>query len=213
MYQNLTFLPLQSLTGQVGHLGVLIYDVTDTAVGRSALEIATQERVRLLRNDPTTGLFTRSYWEERFQQEYQRSKQTRESTTLLLLDIDGLKHINDSYGYTVGDEVIRTTAILLSSKIRIIDIAGRHGGGTFGIILVATRSRDGLLVADQLRQIASTQIINREKREIRYTISLGVAELTESAVAGEDWIAQAEQALYRSKRAGGNRVHVWRRDI
>lgn len=143
MYQNVTLIPLTSPSGEVHHVGVLIYNVTDAAMNHLELEAANAELSRLSRIDRLTELFNRGYWESCLEMEHNRFLRTQQTSSLIMLDIDHFKLINDGYGHQAGDEVIRLLARLIQQHIRSTDTAGRYGGEEFGILLPDTRRRPG----------------------------------------------------------------------
>ena len=208
MYQNITLIPLSSADGEVNHIGIIIYDVTDMAVGKLQLEHANDQLETLSRTDRLTGLNNRGYWEECLIAEFNRIKRTREPCTLVLFDIDHFKKVNDSYGHQAGDEVIRATARLLTECKRSTDIAGRYGGEEFGVILLSTPAAGARLFAERLRKKIHKQSLNHQGQEIRFTISLGLAECNDQFNSHERWVACSDRALYQAKQAGRNRTVI-----
>lgn len=209
MYQNITFIPLVGVDGNVNHVGIVIYDVTDMAVGKKALEGANDELERLSRTDRLTELYNRGYWEECLQREFERYKRTGQRTTLIMFDIDHFKKVNDTYGHQAGDEVIRQTSRTLRRTIRKTDYAGRYGGEEFGVILVDTDASNALILADRLRTRIEALTVSYDKLKIQYTISLGVAELDKSVGEYKQWLERADQSLYYSKKHGRNQATVF----
>jgi diguanylate cyclase (GGDEF)-like protein len=205
MYQNTTLLPLTGLSGKVDRVAILIYDVTDMAIGRQALSKANADLQRLSRTDRLTGLNNRGYWEECLGQEFARQKRYGPKSSLVIFDIDHFKKINDHYGHQAGDEVIRTTAQLLMRNMRNSDIAGRYGGEEYVVLLVDTASDGAVYFAERLRKSVESQSITYNDQTIRWTISLGVSQAAGEMAAAKDWLEAADQALYRSKQGGRNR--------
>jgi len=210
MYQNITFIPLTSVTGEVEHIGVVVNDVTDIAVGRHDLEAANLELERLSRSDRLTQLNNRGYWEECLQQEFRRLKRTHGPGTLVMFDIDHFKKVNDTYGHPAGDEVIRQTSSRLRDTMRTTDVAGRYGGEEFVIILADTAAEGAQTFAERLRTVVAAQTVCHDQYEIRYTISLGVAEMDARIENPKQWIECADRALYEAKHGGRNRVVLYR---
>ncbi|MGB0662538.1 MAG: diguanylate cyclase [Pontibacterium sp.] len=208
MYQNVTLMPLTSLSGDVKHIGILVYDVTDNAVGKVKLK-AANDRLRVIsRQDKLTELYNRGYWEECLVREYDRYRRTGHEATLIMLDIDHFKSVNDSYGHPVGDEVIRQLAALIRHMLRKTDIAGRYGGEEFGIILPNTPAEKAVVLAERLRLAVERLNIEVEGFSIGFTISLGVAEVGHHVADAKAWISRADAALYDSKRDGRNQYTV-----
>ncbi len=212
MYQNVTFIPLLSADGEVNHIGLIVYDVTDTAIGKAALEAANDQLETLSRTDRLTGLNNRGHWEESLSQEFKRVQRTRQPCSLIMFDIDHFKKVNDTYGHPAGDEVIRKTAQTLRETIRETDIAGRYGGEEFGVILIDTQAQDALIVAERLRTAIEALTVSYEGNAIRYTISLGIAEQTEEMTDHSQLIECADQALYQSKQSGRNQATIYQQD-
>ncbi|MFN2308675.1 MAG: diguanylate cyclase [Gammaproteobacteria bacterium] len=208
MYQNITLIPLVSPDGRINHIGVIIYDVTDIAIGKRALEAANADLARLSRTDRLTGLNNRGYWEECLRAEFARFQRSKHPSTLIMFDIDHFKQVNDTYGHQAGDEVIRLTAQTLLNSIRTTDIAGRYGGEEFVVILTDTPAEQSLYLAERLRSRIEALIVQFDALEIRYTISLGVAQAHSEMEEYSQWLAAADQALYQAKHGGRNQTVV-----
>ncbi|MCJ8168067.1 sensor domain-containing diguanylate cyclase [Atopomonas sediminilitoris] len=204
MFQNVTMLPLKSTTGVVDHVGLVIYDVTDVAVNKQQLQEANLKLERLSRTDRLTQLFNRGYWEECLNTEYQRFMRYQQPLSLLIFDIDHFKKVNDTYGHPAGDEVIRQVADTLRSLVRNTDIAGRYGGEEFVCLMPDTPGEGGMVLAERIRQRIEQLLVVHEGREIRFTVSLGVAELTPEVPSPSAWLEQADKMLYQSKHGGRN---------
>lgn len=209
MYQNITFIPLTSITGEVEHIGVVITDVTDIAIGQRDLEAANQELGHLSRTDRLTQLNNRGYWEESLEHEFRRLKRTHRPGTLVMFDIDHFKKVNDTYGHPAGDEVIRQTAAMLRQTMRTTDVAGRYGGEEFVVLLVETPAEGAHTFAERLRAAIAALTIRHDQHEIRYTISLGVAEVSMQLETPKQWIECADRALYEAKHGGRNCVRQY----
>ena len=208
MYQNTTFIPLLSSTGDVTHLCLLVYDVTDNAIHKMSLEDANKELAILSQTDGLTGLFNRNHWEHCLQAEYKRWTRSQHSSSLVMLDIDHFKNVNDTYGHMVGDEVIRHISALIKKHVRETDVSGRYGGEEFTIILSDTTLKNSYIFAERLRKEVEASIVKYNDIELNYTISLGIAEVEPSIKNYEAWIECADAALYRSKEGGRNKVSL-----
>jgi len=206
MYQNTTFIPLMSSTGIVTHLCLLIYDVTDNAINKKDLERVNTELAVLSQTDGLTKLFNRTHWENCLKAEFKRWCRSRSASSLVMLDIDRFKNVNDTYGHTVGDEVIRHLSGIIRKLGRETDTAGRYGGEEFVILLADTTLENGKIFAERLRKEVAESIVTHNDIELSYTISLGIAEIEPSIKTYEKWIQHADKALYRSKEEGRNRV-------
>ena len=210
MYQNVTLVPLASLDGNVDHLGLIIYDVTDMAVHKLELQQANERLERLNRIDHLTQLYNRGTLEECLEREFQRSRRTFQSCSLLMFDIDYFKKINDNYGHQAGDAVLQATAATLKEALRTTDIAARYGGEEFCVILIDTNAKEAQLVAERLRRNMAERHVLYEGQEIRWTISSGIAELTELMDDHGQWLECADRALYEAKRGGRNQWRLYK---
>lgn len=212
MYQDITLIPLTSPAGEVENVGIIVYDVTDTAVSKLALQGANQQLQSLSRTDHLTGLYNRGYWEECLEQELNRYLRNQSICTLIILDIDHFKVVNDTYGHPAGDEVIRQIAALLTLHARKTDFVGRYGGEEFGLILTGTNCKQAEIVAERLRRAAELLEVVHDNQTIAVTISLGVAELQPDIQDHEQWVTLADRALYHSKENGRNQYSIYGHD-
>jgi len=208
MYQNTTFIPLMSSTGLVTHLCVLIYDVTDNAINKQELEKLNVELAVLSQTDGLTKLFNRSHWESCLEAEIKRWGRSKSASSLVILDIDHFKNVNDTYGHTVGDEVIRHLSQLIKEHARETDTSGRYGGEEFVILLADTPLENAKIFAERLREKVCKSVVTHNGLDLSYTISLGIAEVDASIKTYEKWIENADAALYRSKENGRNKVSL-----
>lgn len=158
--------------------------------------------------DSLTGLLNRRALFERLSQEMARAKRHGSVLSVILCDMDGFKEINDTYGHTAGDEVLRYIAQTLKEPLRRADTVGRYGGDEFMIILPATSAKGAQSLAERIRStIEATEFQVAEGRTVRLSVSIGVAECNpESDI--NDIVRNADKALYTSKQAGKNRVHT-----
>jgi diguanylate cyclase len=210
MYQNITLSPLVSSTGEVNHICVIIYDVTDIATHKKQLETVNAELEALSRTDRLTQLNNRGYWEECLVKEYQRFRRTNGPSTVVMFDIDHFKKVNDTYGHQAGDEVIKMVSEHLRNNLRVTDIAGRYGGEEFGVILVNTDAQGGIIFCERLRQVIEAETVVHDGQTIRCTISLGLSQLGRRQSDYKAWLEEADQALYQSKEGGRNLVTLFK---
>ncbi|WP_226507140.1 sensor domain-containing diguanylate cyclase [Pseudomonas sp. MWU16-30317] len=208
MYQNTTLLPLRSTNNKVEHLCLVIYDVTDVATNRRQLLSVNDQLQKLSSTDRLTNLYNRGHWEEMLKLEFARHLRYGHNAALIMFDIDHFKRVNDTYGHPGGDKVIQCVADIVRDHIRDVDVCGRYGGEEFAILLPDTDKAGALILAERLRQAIEEVNVVHEGRVIRFTISLGVADLAPSANDHKALIEWADQALYTSKKAGRNQVTV-----
>jgi diguanylate cyclase (GGDEF)-like protein len=156
--------------------------------------------------DPLTGLFNRRHLDEFLPIELARSKRAAAPLTVLMLDIDRFKNINDTHGHPIGDIVLQSVAETLKTNVRIGDIVCRYGGEEFTLVFPGMQASDGLARADKLRSMIESQSIDTKDGSISVTISIGGSVYPNDATTDTDLIALADSALYRAKQNGRNRV-------
>lgn len=206
MYQNVTMFPLTSLSGEVEQICTVVYDVTDEAISKQRFQAANEQLQKMSRTDGLTGLYNRRYWEEQCEHEYKRTKRSGGNASLIILDIDHFKSINDNYGHPAGDKVIKTMARIITTAIRETDIAGRYGGEEFTVILPDTDADKAFVVAERIRKLTEHLPVEYEGKSIKFTVSLGVAKLDPSYNSHSVWIDRADKGLYEAKESGRNRT-------
>lgn len=206
MYQNMTIIPLLNLNGEVSHVSLIIYDVTDSAVNKLQLKDVNDQLKDLSRIDALTQLFNRGHWEAQFSQEFIRYKRTEQPTSLVIFDIDHFKKVNDTYGHQAGDKVIQAVSQCVRDNLRESDIAGRYGGEEFTVYLVDTQDEQAKVFAERLRQAIEQLVVHHDGSAIKFTVSLGVAEVTKAMKTHKEWLEAADQALYKAKETGRNQV-------
>ena len=210
MYQNSTFIPLSDTMGNVEHICVIIYDVTDVAINRLDLQAANDELERLSRTDRLTDLNNRGYWEECLHAEFARLQRASvKVSSLLMFDIDHFKRVNDGYGHAAGDLAIQHCATILKKNLRDTDIAGRYGGEEYAVILMDTTAKDAVIFAERIRKALENSFVKYEDIVIKFTVSLGIAQYDADLDSHTKWIAAADTALYASKEAGRNRTTIF----
>lgn len=212
MYQNITISPLSSPDGSIEQLVLMIYDVTDIASNKKALQKANDELQQLSRTDGLTQLYNRAYWEECLVREYARYQRYETECSVVMLDIDHFKKVNDTYGHQAGDMVIRRLSDIIRQNLRETDIAGRYGGEEFGIILLNTNSESAVHFCERLRNDAQSKAVEHGGQEIPFTISLGISQATPGLSDYKAWLEQADHALYASKEGGRNQTWVYSKD-
>jgi len=167
-----------------------------------------QMSVTMALTDPLTGLHNRRYMESHLQTLVDQSEGRGRSMSVMILDIDYFKAVNDSYGHDVGDEVLKEFAQRMRRAIRGIDLACRFGGEEFVIVMPETELSLAMRVGERIRQaVASDPFVTRDGRHaVEVTVSIGVATLESSEDTPDSILKRADQALYAAKRDGRNRV-------
>jgi diguanylate cyclase (GGDEF)-like protein len=156
--------------------------------------------------DEVTGLYNRRFFSIRLEEEVSRYRRFNHPVSVVLLDLDGFKAVNDELGHAAGDETLRAMAEILLKQSRGINVICRYGGDEFAVLLVETSKSGARLYADRIRYVLSTWTFGHGRR---VTASFGIASLPEDvAPATDELIRAADEALYAAKRAGKNRVSV-----
>lgn len=177
-------------------------DITE----RKMVEIELQKRAQ---TDFLTGLFNRGHFLEKAELELKRSLRYGSHLTILVLDIDFFKQINDTHGHKSGDLVLQKLAHICLATLREVDIVGRMGGEEFAVLLPETDKVKALEVAERLRvAIESTNVPIEHGVPIHFTVSLGITSKASAEDNLDYLLSQADNALYESKRLGRNRVSV-----
>lgn len=155
--------------------------------------------------DALTGLYNRRYFEEALQKEAERAERMKQPFTVVGLDLDYLKQINDKYGHALGDLAIKTVADVLKKNARSIDVAARMGGEEFNVILPGVDSKGGLIAAERIRSAIAECSLEKIGK---ITASIGVATFLEHTNKLEELMEITDQAMYSSKRNGRNQVQI-----
>jgi diguanylate cyclase (GGDEF)-like protein len=154
--------------------------------------------------DEVTGLYNRRFFSLRLEEEISRFRRFNHPVSVVVLDLDGFKSVNDEFGHAVGDETLRDVGQILMKHSRGINVVSRYGGDEFAVLLVETSKSGARLYADRIRQVVATFPYSHGKR---VTASFGVASLPdEEASTSEELFRAADEALYAAKRAGKNQV-------
>jgi diguanylate cyclase (GGDEF)-like protein len=176
---------------------------------QQALEEAIVKIEQLAYIDELTGLFNRRSIINRLQEEIERSNRYSVDLSVLLIDVDHFKDINDRYGHHVGDIVLRHLARLQQQSLRKVDFLGRYGGEEFLIVLPSTSLQAAIRAAELLRNHIEASSFETNKSEpIHLTISVGVARFMPHQDTLETLLSRADEAMYRAKTGGRNRICV-----
>ncbi len=177
-------------------------DITDLTQKAAMLET-------LATTDPLTGLYNRRHFLESLDAEWSRFQRYYRSVSVLMLDIDHFKSVNDRYGHAVGDEAIKAVADACRDGKRKSDIVGRLGGEEFAVLLPETSLSRARTVAERIRKRAMAIRLNAHQVQFGLTVSIGVAEATVSMSGIDALMAAADHALYQAKAEGRNRCIAW----
>ncbi len=165
----------------------------------------------MARTDGLTGLLNHRTFMEKLSEEYKRIDRDPRPFSVLLMDIDKFKNVNDKYGHPVGDVAIRTVAKVLKETARGSDFVARYGGEEFAVGMVDTESKGALQMGERIRKLLEKTLVTRvHDGELRITVSIGVSSLPEDTKNVADLVTLADNAMYQAKRSGRNRVCLHR---
>ena len=181
---------------------ISIMDITDR-------KLIQQELERLATTDPLTGVYNRRNFFELSQKELRRSIRYGHPYAMLMLDLDYFKKVNDQYGHSFGDMVIKRFADMVMGSLREEDLFGRIGGEEFAAVLISAENDGAYLVAERIRRSWQDEVFDFNGVELRFTVSIGVAEMQSDMETVEDIMERADAGLYKAKRSGRNCVIVF----
>ncbi|MFV1923037.1 MAG: CHASE domain-containing protein [Methylotenera sp.] len=178
---------------------------------RKQLEFELKRQAHL---DPLTGLSNRRHFLVQGDVELSRAIRSNSKLSVLMLDIDFFKKVNDSYGHQAGDSIIQALAKACQDTIRKINVIARLGGEEFAIILPGTNAYDAILVAERLREfVANMEVTIPPNLSIKVTISIGISTLDNNFTNIDTLLNQADKALYEAKKTGRNKVCIHQTDL
>ena len=171
------------------------------------LKRAKEKLLRMAITDELTGLVNRRYFMGRLLHEYERTKRYESVFTVLMIDLDYFKKINDTYGHQAGDTVLRTISDSMKLSVRLSDIIGRIGGEEFAVILPETDINAALIIGDRLRKRIEALEIPHKSSKLKITISIGASPSSKDDLSIDDVLQRSDAALYRAKDNGRNRIY------
>jgi diguanylate cyclase (GGDEF)-like protein len=169
-----------------------------------------QRLQELATTDGLTGLCNHREFQDRLDEMLGRAARRRSRISLVLADVDHFKRINDAHGHPVGDVVLRRVSQILLAAVRKVDVVARYGGEEFALLLEDTDAAGAMQLCERACAEVSRQQFGSDSGAFQVTLSLGVAAYPEDGADKPTLIARADQALYRAKREGRNRVVSWR---
>ncbi len=163
---------------------------------------------RMAQTDSLTGVFNRRYFSDMGKREFIRCRRNSLPLTLMILDIDHFKRINDEHGHDMGDEAIKTLCNLCKRNLRDLEILARIGGEEFAILIPDKPLNVCLKVANRIRHVIEDNVLNNNDADIRFTVSIGICELSSQHDHFEELIKSTDVALFRAKNQGRNQVQI-----
>jgi two-component system, cell cycle response regulator len=176
--------------------------------------LESNRRLELLSiTDGLTKLHNHRHFQDELARAFEESQRYHRPLSLVMADLDFFKKVNDTYGHSVGDEVLKTVSAIFQQSIRSTDLAARYGGEEFAVMLPETHLDDAVAFAEKLRSITEATPVATQAGPLHLTISLGVASVPHSRVhSAKGLVVTADKALYRAKRNGRNQVQAERRE-
>jgi diguanylate cyclase (GGDEF)-like protein len=163
--------------------------------------------------DPLLGIYNRLFFNKRIDYEFQRASRYGNPLTLLMLDLDNFKIINDTHGHPFGDMVLQKVADLLLASVRQVDIVARYGGEEFVVALPETNGEQAMIVAERIRTAIESAEFKRDDISVKVTISIGMAVCPDKSIASVSGLMKlADDALYKAKAAGRNCIRISKPD-
>lgn len=172
------------------------------------LEHLNEELERLATTDPLTSAFNRRHFMSRLEDEFKRVRRYHHPSSLLMIDVDHFKRINDSYGHDVGDIVLIQLVKVLEKALRELDTVARIGGEEFGILLPETGPKEALILAERLLGAVRAVRVQAAGAELSFTISIGCTQLNSDSRTIEGILKSVDVALYDAKNSGRDKVVV-----
>lgn len=180
-------------------------DFMRALANQAAIAINNAQLYELATTDGLTKLYIYRHFHYLLDNEIRRANRYRHQMSLLMMDIDNFKNINDTYGHQIGDEILRETAMVIHRTVRKIDMPCRYGGEEFAIILPETAKEKARIIAERLRQIISEIVVTtKDGLEVKATVSIGISSYPDDSNTQEGIISNADKALYFAKRNGKN---------
>jgi len=197
---------LRRAPGEDPHYEGMMTNVTERKTFESQLQF-------LADHDPLTGLFNRRRFVEELDLEIKLMRRDGHPSSLLMLDVDNLKQVNDTLGHQVGDALVRQTAELLRERLRETDSVGRLGGDEFAVVLRGSRVNEAAAVAQDLLERFRGREGILPGEAVRPTVSVGLTSLRRNFTGADEAIGAADRAMYEAKRTGGDRVAMYSRRL
>lgn len=158
--------------------------------------------------DPLTGLFNRRHFESCLDREFSRSKRYKNDLSFAIIDIDFFKQVNDTYGHSCGDYILKEAAYIISNNFRLSDMVFRYGGEEFVVILTETSIKNSLIPLERLRKAFENSNFKFNENQIKISVSIGVSSLKDETSTPWGMFDNADKALYEAKENGRNQIKL-----
>jgi diguanylate cyclase (GGDEF)-like protein len=188
--------------GAVVSFGPQSQTIVRALASQAAVVVRTAMLEELVFKDPLTGAYNRRYFTLRIEEEAKRHRRLSEPMSLVLIDLDDFKPVNDRHGHQAGDQVLREVTRVLMENSRNFSIVTRYGGDEFAIVLINTPKSGALRYADRIKRLLEDHAFE----QVRVTASIGVASMPDDVEAASDLMGAADRALYAAKRMGRNTI-------
>ncbi len=201
MQQSCTMGPIRAEDKTVRYLFLSVNDVTEVVNYEEQL-------IEMNRKDALTGIFNRRFFAQKLQEEFIRSRRHNRPLSLIMIDIDHFKQVNDNHGHQVGDEALKAFSAKVLARLRKTDLLARYGGEEFACLLPETSGSSALILAEDLRRIVAEENWVCRDVSLQMTISIGIAEGRAEMADSEALLKKADDALYEAK-TGRNRAILY----
>lgn len=191
--------------GDAGHryYAAILRDVSES-------KKTEEELLRLAATDPLTGALNRREFTLLADREALRSNRYHHALSLLMMDLDQFKRLNDTYGHAAGDKVLQRFTTLCTNTLRNVDIFGRWGGEEFVALLPETDIEGAAVIGERLRKLVAESVLTYHDHKINFTVSVGIAQYKDGETSLDGPLGRADSAIYDAKKAGRNRISVFR---
>jgi len=188
----------------------LVIDITERKRVEQALQQANRRLAELASVDEVTGIWNRRRFLEMLDHEFQRIRRHEADLSLVMIDLDHFKAVNDTHGHAFGDQVLREVAATLKAAARSSDIVARYGGDEFMVLMPDTDTAQAEKAAERIRAMVAGKELSDDPRSVRLTLSIGLATAEPNVGdSPDDLVRLADEALYAAKTAGRNAVRAW----
>ncbi len=205
-WENIVISPITDSQGTITHFVAVGEDISARKEAEEKIHELNIELEQLAITDYLTNLYNRRFFMQRGDEEFKRAQRNQQPLSLLMLDIDEFKNVNDTFGHETGDLVLKQVSATLKASLREIDILGRIGGEEFAILLPNTTLEEATILAERVRQTLEKSLFETPGQDLSVTICIGVSMLKDGMSSIDSLMRNADAALYHAKHGGRNRV-------